>query len=106
MNPTHAIILTVPAFDEIDRIIGILRSYSPETAQRRYARFWTVLKSLEWCPERFPIAPEDEHHRVGPRQVVFGKQKPRRVCCTEFAGVRSVFFTSVSDNETSSRPTS
>jgi len=75
MTPTHSIILTTPAFDEIDAIISILRDYSPEAAQRWYARFWAILKSLEWSPERFPIAPEDEHFRIGLRQVVFGKRK-------------------------------
>jgi plasmid stabilization system protein ParE len=75
MTPTHSIILTTPAFDEIDIIIGILRRYSAETAQRWFARFWAVVKSLEWNPERFPIAPEDEHYHVGLRQVVFGKRR-------------------------------
>jgi plasmid stabilization system protein ParE len=67
--------ITDAALDEITRAVAWLAERSPAAAERWRQSLFSVIDTLSADPTRYSLAPEDDWHRGGIRQLLLGKRR-------------------------------
>ena len=72
----HTVRITRRALQEIEQALKWLAERSPRAAARWHSRLLKAIHSLEFNPERFSLAPENDWYSGGElRQLLYGKRR-------------------------------
>lgn len=70
----YRVFLTAQAMDDAEEAYRWIGAQSPDSAERWYDSLVKAVTSLKTCPERCPLAPENDSFDEEIRQRLYGKR--------------------------------